>query len=115
MPERIANRAETVAIKLILDRAVQRGAGGNGLCRHAIDILDIDVKPDRRAANGRGREGAHLWVFVGQHDETIAYCHLGMADLAVRAIEPQAHLRAKYVLIKRERGGSAGDDQVWRD
>src|SRR5437868_5554534 len=72
MAKRIDNRAKPVTVELVLDRPLQRRTGGDGFLRDRVDILEIDMQPDRRAADCRWRERAHFGMLVGQHNETVA-------------------------------------------
>ncbi len=112
MAERIDNRAEPVTVELVLDRPLQRRTGGNGFLRHRIDILEIEVQPDRRAADRRRRERAHFGVLVGQHDEAVADLELGMADPAARRVELHAQCGAEHLLVELDRRGAVAHDQI---
>src|SRR5215472_16825246 len=112
MAARIDDRAEPVAVELVLDRPLQGRAGSDGFFRHNIDIREIEVQPDRRAADRRRGERAHLGMLVGEHDEAVADFELGMADPAAGSVEFHAELGAEHLLVEINRRRAAAHNQI---
>src|SRR5713226_8385426 len=115
MAERVGDAADAIAIELVGHRACELGPRGDRLADDGIDILDIEMDADRRAADGRGAECADLWMLVRQHHARIANADLGVTDLAARVLHPLALDRTESPHVEFERPGTARDDQVGRD
>src|SRR5260370_14379527 len=86
MAERVGDAADAIAIELVGHRACERGARGDRLADDGIDILDIEMDADRRAADGRGAERIDLLMLVRQHHARIANADLGGSALPPRAL-----------------------------
>src|SRR5579862_3488557 len=70
MAERIDDRPHAIAIELIGDRTLNRGAGSHRLRERLVDILDVQQQADARAAE-RLRAAIRV-VLVGEHYVRIA-------------------------------------------
>ena len=60
---------------------------------------------------GRG-ERSHLGRLVGEHDDRVAHCELGMADLSVGAAQAKQLFRAEDLLVELDGFSSAFHHQV---
>src|SRR5437764_11477810 len=111
---RIEQRAASIAVELIDDRALLRGAEGDGAGEDFIDVLDVDGKAARRAAERLRADLAHLGMLVGEHEVRAADLQVGVRDAAVhrKALDL---FRAEGRLVELDRVRRAAHEQVRGD
>src|SRR5262249_39635768 len=89
-------------------------AGGDRALEDRVHIRDVEQDADRRAADRKRTLRAHLWMFVGEHDDRIADADFSVTDLAVGPGEPQGFGRAECFLVEVDRFRRATADDVRR-
>jgi len=112
MPERVLQRAITVAIKLVLHWLDDLRPRGNGLGKQRIDILYIQVKTDGRAAQRLRITGWTFFAIVPEHDSGITNADFGVSDFSAWRVQPEHLDRTKSAHGKRECLGCTFDHQV---
>jgi hypothetical protein len=78
---RARERSQPVAVELVGDGPLDLRSRGDRLARHGIDVLDVHVQADRRAAVVRRAVRVEVRMNVGEHDDSVTDPYFGMADL----------------------------------
>jgi len=102
MTERIFQTAEAISPKHIGRLGFGPGAGGDGLVKDRIHIVDVEEDAARGATQGLGRLAAAAWHFVGEHNFRIADFDFRVADLSVRTVHAHYFFRAECTLVEIE-------------
>jgi hypothetical protein len=99
-PNRVANSADTVAVKLIRERGGHLSASVDRAAKDGIYVVDIDQEAQRTSTYGLRAKRAHLRAFIGKHYCRIADLDLGVADSASGGRHTKQLSGAKRRLIK---------------
>ena len=113
VPEGILEASGAIAVELVLQWLPLGCARVERLPEDAVDVLDVYVQRDGCAAHRLGTDGAHLGMFVSEHDDRVADLELSMADSSVRPAHSHALLRSEHRAVELDRVACAVADQVW--
>src|SRR5690606_16969433 len=109
--EGIPYRARAIAIELVLQGSLDRGADGDRLLEDGVAVLDVEAETDGRAADRPRRARAHLGELIGEHEARVADLELGVTDLSLER-KTEELLRAEGLLVEIDRRLRTGDDEV---
>src|ERR1700730_937052 len=112
--ERVLDAADAVAVKLIRYRPAPLCPGRDGALDRSIDIVDVKMDRDRRAADRLRAERLDVGVLVGQHDAGAAYADLGVMDLAAGVVHAHHLGGAERPFVKGDRIAGGVQDEVGR-
>jgi hypothetical protein len=103
--EGIHDGATPVPVELVLDRALDLGAGRLRLLHPRIDILHVEQDRDRGAAVRLRAPAFHLGILVREHEDRGPDLDLGVADFPTRIGHPEELLGAEAPLVEVESAG----------
>lgn len=112
MAKGVLQLRDAVAEELVLDRPLQRRAGGDRPGGQRVDVGDVHGDRHRRAAERRRADVADLGELVGEHEARRADRQLRVADAAVGLVEAQRHGRPEGARIELERARGVAEREV---
>jgi AraC-like DNA-binding protein len=115
VPEWILELPVLVAPEHLAQRLTYLGARGEGLRKDRLGVFDIERENDRRPADRRRREHAHLRKLVGQMQIAGANVQLHRHQPPVGGGDPTELLRAERVRVEGDGALGALNDDMGRD
>ena len=114
MPERVGQRAGTVAVELVLDRVQYFGSVCNGPLEDGVAVLHEKAKSPWCTAIRKRAAGVSLGALVREHEHGIADLDLGVSDFSVRPRETHDFEGAEGLPIELDGAGAVMHDQERR-
>src|SRR5690606_19901055 len=95
---RVAQAAGTVTVEHVLGRHQRLGTGGHGLAEEGIDIVHIQVQPQRGKIPRRARNGRVPWL--AQHEASLVHLEFGMPYPSIGPTQAHDFLGAKRLFVE---------------